>query len=134
VQRRIWGGINAQPRSQFGCRGALHPGMRRILLLALAPILYSGTSGIVSFTATPKVIALGESSTLAWTTRGVDSVTMEWGPAANSRNEMERRTGLPPVGTLTVQPTEDTVYVIECEGGSGQTCTQASATVRVKHR
>jgi len=47
---------------------------------------------------------------------------------------MERRTGLPPVGTLKVQPTEDTVYVIECEGGSGQTCTQASATVRVKRR
>ncbi|MGD1068741.1 MAG: hypothetical protein ABSB15_01260 [Bryobacteraceae bacterium] len=123
--------------------------MKRILLVVLFLLLALGItlgimrsraasiepaspSGIVSFTATPRVVNAGEASTLAWVTRGADSVTMEWGPAAKPRDAMERRTGLPPVGTLTVRPEEDTVYVIECQGGSGQACTAASATVRVK--
>ena len=108
--------------------------MQRILLLVLLLLDPAGPAGILSFTATPRIINAGESSTLEWMTRGVDSIAMEWGPAARPRDAMERRTGLPPVGKLTVRPQEDTVYVIECEGGSGQVCTQASATVRVKKR
>jgi hypothetical protein len=125
--------------------------MKRILLLVLFLLLVlaltlgvvrsraariepPGPAGIVSFTATPRSINAGESSTLEWMTRGVDSIAMEWGPAARPRDAMERRIGLPPVGTLVVRPEEDTVYLIECEGGSGQVCTEASATVRVTRR
>ena len=87
---------------------------------------------IVAFTATPRVISPGESATLAWETRGVVSVAMAWGPESNPRGNMQRRTGLPPLGTMTVQPKEDTVYVLECETDAGQVCMSASASVRVK--
>jgi hypothetical protein len=110
---------------------ALSVGVTRSRAARIEPV---SPAGIVSFTATPRVIRPGESSTLEWMTQGVDSVAMEWGPAERPRDAMERRTGLPPVGTLTVRPEEDTVYVIECEGGSGQVCTEASATVRVRRR
>lgn len=106
--------------------------MKSIFLLVLLLLEPVNPAGIVSFTATPRSINAGESSRLEWMTRGVDSIAMEWGPAARPRDDMERRIGLPPVGTLIVRPEEDTVYVIECEGGSGQVCTEASATVRVK--
>jgi hypothetical protein len=87
---------------------------------------------ITSFTATPTVISPGESVTLAWKTRGALSVAMEWGPEYHVRRAMQKRTGLPPAGTMTVQPKENTVYVLECEVASGQMCMLASATVRMR--
>jgi hypothetical protein len=45
---------------------------------------------------------------------------------------MQWRAGLPPSGTMIVQPEENTVYVLECETASGQMCMTASATVRLK--
>jgi hypothetical protein len=57
---------------------------------------------------------------------------MEWGPQNHPRGNVQRRSGLPPAGTMTDQPEEDTVYVLNCETASGQTCMSASATVRVK--
>jgi hypothetical protein len=102
--------------------------MRRRMTPVAGPI----SPGIVSFTATPRVISRGESATLAWTTRGLPSVAMEWGPEHGARGRMERRTGLPPNGAMTVQPGENTVYVLKCETESGQVCIEASATVRVK--
>jgi hypothetical protein len=87
---------------------------------------------IVAFTATPRVISPGESATLAWETRGVVTVAMSWGPENNPRGNMQRRTGLPPVGMMIVRPGEDTVYVLECETDAGEVCMSAGATVRVK--
>jgi hypothetical protein len=87
---------------------------------------------IVSFTATPRVVSPGESATLAWKTRGVASVALEWGPEYHPRGRMQKRTGLDPSGTMTVQPREDTVYVLECETDAGEMCMLASATVRMK--
>src|SRR5579872_6664723 len=69
---------------------------------------------IVSFTATPHVINPGDTVTVSWETRGVDSVTMEWGPEYHPRGGMQMRMGLPPLGTMTDQPGMDTVYVLEC--------------------
>jgi hypothetical protein len=87
---------------------------------------------IVSFTATPREINRGQSATLVWATRGADSVAMEWGPGLHPRGNMQRRTGLPPSGTMNVQPEEDTVYVLECNTDAEEACTLASVTVRVK--
>ena len=87
---------------------------------------------IIAFTATPKLISLGESATLAWETRGVVTMGIAWCPENNPRGNMQRRTGLPPVGTMIVQPEEDTVYVLECETEGGQVCVSASTTVKVK--
>ena len=87
---------------------------------------------IVSFTATPRVISRGQFATVAWETRGVPTVTIEWCPASHPRGSMQRRSDLPPVGTMTVRPEVDTVYVLECETEYGQTCVSASATVRVR--
>jgi hypothetical protein len=87
---------------------------------------------IVSFTATPRTIKPGESVTLAWETRGAASVTLKWSPERRTRAGMQRRTGLPPSGTLRVEPEEDTIYVLECEQASGQVCMAASASIRVR--
>lgn len=86
---------------------------------------------IVSFTAAPQAIGPGESVTLNWETRGVDSVTIQWGPENNPRDNMQKRVGLPPSGTMTFQPQEDTIYVLECETVPVQGCIQ-SASVRVR--
>src|ERR1700722_17665460 len=87
--------------------------------------------GIVSFTATPRMVKPGESVTLQWETRGATSVAIEWGPEHNTRGSMQKRTGLPPSGTMTLQPEEDTVYVLECDTPEGQTCMSASTRVHV---
>jgi hypothetical protein len=87
---------------------------------------------IVTFTATPRTIKMGDSATLLWEVSGATSVAMEWGPARHFRGSMQRRTGLPASGTMTVQPEEDTIYVLECESDFGQTCMSASVTVRVR--
>ncbi len=87
---------------------------------------------IVSFTATPRVVSPGQTVTLAWKTRGAPSVAMEWGPALNPVANMKRRSQLPASGTMTDQPRQDTVYVLECETASGDMCMSASATVSVK--
>src|SRR5215469_10065609 len=101
---------------------------------SLAPGVGSGTGypEIVSFKATPRVISLGDSSVLSWETRGTTSLAMEWTPERAPRGNMQRVTGLPPSGTMTVQPKEDTVYVLVCETPSDSTCASMSVTVQVR--
>jgi hypothetical protein len=87
---------------------------------------------IVSFTVTPRVISRGQSATLAWDVRGAPTVAIAWCPESHPRGNVQRQSGLPAVGTLTVQPVENTVYILECETDYGQTCVSASATLQVK--
>jgi len=87
---------------------------------------------IVSFTVTPKVIDHGQSVTVAWKTRRAASVILEWAPERNPRDNMQRREGLPPSGSLTFEPIEDTVYVLACETTTGDMCMAASAAARVR--
>ena len=87
---------------------------------------------IVSFTATPNIARPGESVTVAWQTRGAQSMALAWGPAVHAWEDMKRQTGLPPSGTLTDHPRETTIYVLECEDKLGTVCTSASVTVTVK--
>ena len=112
------------------------------LLLALAgtlavvrnrepQILPEVAPAIVSFTATPQVIAPGESITLDWETKGVSTVALEWGPANSPRGNLQKESILPPSGTRIFEPQEDTIYVLECETAPVPACT-ASATVRVR--
>ena len=105
-----------------------------LLLFLLAIAVTASVIGpeIVSFTATPRVIKPGDSVTVSWETHGVDSVSMEWGPEYHQPGDMQKSTGLPPSGTMTDKPAQDTVYVLECETPVGETCMSASATVRVK--
>ena len=110
------------------------------LLLALAvtlgvmrsrpnPIGSAISPEIVSFTATPRTITRGQSAKLEWVTRGATSVAMEWAPELRPRGNMRRQTGLPPSGTMTVAPVENTVYILECNPEYDEVCTLASVTV-----
>lgn len=103
-----------------------------IMRTGIASIGPANTPEIVYFTATPRVISRGESVTLAWKTSGLASVAMEWKPEYHLRGAMQKLNGLPPSGTMIVQPREDTIYVLECESASGDMCISASASVRVK--
>jgi len=119
-------------------------GMKRVLLVLAVLLIVAVTLGvmrngelrtepeIVSFTATPRIVSPGASSTLAWETRGVASVALEWGPVWGPRGNREMHPGLPPTGTMTVEPKENTIYVLECETTSGTMCMSQSVTVQVK--
>ena len=107
---------------------AATPGVRRSSAFRIGPVMPE----IVSFTANPKVIAHGETVTLAWEMRGVPSVSIAWGPEYHQRGTMQRKTELPPSGTMIVRPMENTLYVLECGTLAGDVCMAASASVRVK--
>jgi len=87
---------------------------------------------IIEFTATPPVVRPGEPVKLAWNTRGTTSVAMEWGPEKPSRDAVQLRAGLPSSGTMTVQPTADTVYELRCYTAAGPMCLPLTTTVRTK--
>lgn len=63
---------------------------------------------ITSFTATPATIALGEASTLAWTTQNATSVMIDHGVGAQ-----------PASGSVTVRPSATTTYVLAATGIGG---------------
>ncbi len=56
---------------------------------------------------------------------------MEWCPESDPRGQIHRMDGLPPKGTMTVEPKESTIYILECETKEWM-CATASATVRVE--
>jgi hypothetical protein len=135
-------------RSALEAKGAGGGGRKRtfivalFLLLAFAgslayvqsrpkPWLTAETPTIMFFMASPQEISRGETVTLDWQTRQVPTLALEWGPAGKPRENMQKREGLPPTGTMTFQPQEDTIYVLECETTPAQMCTE-SASVRVR--
>ena len=87
---------------------------------------------VVSFTATPAVVAPGGTVTLDWDTRGTTAVTLKWAPESRPDEPMQGRTGLPPKGTLTLNPQESTVYILRCDTVAGVMCMSASTTVHTK--
>ena len=118
--------------------------MKRILLLVMFLLLALAATlavvrnraaavspAILSFTATPQEIRRGESVQLDWSTEGVPTLALAWGPENGLRNNMQKREGLAPSGTMTFQPQEDTIYVLECETRPVLGCS-ASASVRVR--
>jgi hypothetical protein len=87
---------------------------------------------IFAFTATPSAIRPGEPVILTWKTRGTASVTMDSGPEAHhTRDMIQRRSGLPSSGTMTVTPKEDTIFELKCDTVAGPMCLTASVTVRM---
>jgi hypothetical protein len=111
--------------------------MRSIFILAVvlltgAMIAAGNQVRIISFTATPPKIRMGESVTIAWKTTGIQSVSIDWAPAKKSRGQWQRRAGLPPEGSLTITPTESTVFILTCETAAGPVCASASVTVELQ--
>jgi hypothetical protein len=95
------------------------------------PDITAETPTIMFFTASPQDIQRGGTVTLDWETQKVPTVALEWGPAGSPRDNLQKREGLPPTGTMTFEPQEDTIYVLECETTPVQMCTE-SASVRVR--
>jgi hypothetical protein len=89
---------------------------------------------IAPFNAAPEAIRPGQSATLSWQTRGAMSVSVlemtgEEGAARSSR----MLTGLPPAGSLKVEPRETTIYRMRCETVfSGHACLPTEVKVEVK--
>ena len=106
---------------------------RRIFLTAIAvaaPLIHADEARIMSFTVTPRKVHVGQAVTLKWVTTGMRTVTLDWAPATNTRDNWRHCTDLPAEGSLTMTPESDTVYVLNCEHSAGSAC--ASATVRVE--
>jgi len=95
------------------------------------PWLTTETPTIMFFMASPQEIPRGGTVTLDWQTRHVPAVALEWGPVGSERGSLQKREGLPATGTMTFQPQEDTIYVLECETTPAQMCTE-SASVRMR--
>jgi len=86
---------------------------------------------IVSFAASARQVNRGEPVTLSWTTTGTTQVSIESRPQLNPGSLGEKKTGLPPWGTMTVKPEEDTVYILECDAPKGVAVVSARVQVQV---
>ncbi|MDW7773305.1 MAG: putative Ig domain-containing protein [Desulfobulbaceae bacterium] len=73
---------------------------------------------VVSFSATPLSITMGETVTLIWTTTDADSVVIEPGIGT-----------VMPNSSITVAPTETTTYTISATGPGGTANSTATVTV-----
>ncbi len=87
---------------------------------------------ILSLKVTPAAIHAGDEVTVSWTTRGADSVMVEWRPVANASAPSDGRDGLPPSGSFSVRLTESSLFVLSCRNPAGL-CSR-SITARVKVR
>jgi hypothetical protein len=74
---------------------------------------------VVSFTATPAIITVGEAATLSWTTTNVTSVSLT--PTGGD--------GLAPNAALLVQPATTTTYTLTASGPGGTTSVPVTITV-----
>jgi RHS repeat-associated protein len=72
----------------------------------------------VTFNAVPKSIALGDSSTLGWSTKNVDSCTIEPGIGSVDVD-----------GSFKVSPTETTTYTLTATGPGGSLSVDETVTV-----
>jgi hypothetical protein len=76
------------------------------------------TTAITSFTATPSTVDVTTSSTLAWTTTGATSCSIDHGVGVVSCN-----------GSKPVTPSSDTTYTLTASGGGGTTTAKASVSL-----
>ena len=82
------------------------------------------------FEIQPRVIVPGETALLRWSIKGATKVMIE--EAAKSSRELHKIGTFGGSGSLLVRPTEDTTYVITCEGSTTYSCASVSIRVRVK--
>jgi hypothetical protein len=85
---------------------------------------------VARFTAAPEAVRAGDPVTLSWETRGTAAIRLE--AVRESGTEVLR--GLPPAGSITIQPRETTTWRIRCETAfSGLMCNPAVvAQIEVK--
>jgi hypothetical protein len=80
----------------------------------------------------PRVIAAGEAAVLHWSIKHATKVLIE---ATTKSSPALRKVGsFDSIGSLQVQPSEDTTYVFSCEGSTTYSCASVSVRVRVKRR
>jgi hypothetical protein len=84
------------------------------------------------FEVEPRVIAAGESALLRWSIKGATKVLIE--EASNSSRELRKLGTFGGRGSLQVRPTEDTTYVVSCEGSTTFSCASVTIRVEVKRR
>jgi len=84
------------------------------------------------FEVQPRIIAPGEAALLRWSIKGATKVMIE--EASKSSRELRKLGTFGGSGSLQVRPTEDTTYVVTCEGSTTYSCASASIRVRVKQR
>jgi hypothetical protein len=84
------------------------------------------------FEVQPRVIAPGEAALLRWSIKSATKVMIE--EASKSSRELHKIGTFGGSGSLQVRPTEDTTYVVTCEGSTTYSCASASIRVRVKQR
>src|SRR4029078_580595 len=75
-------------------------------------------ASIDSFTASPAAIVVGQSTTLSWSTSNARSVTIDQGIGAQ-----------PASGSVTVFPSETTVYTLTATDAAGTVTAQTTVTV-----
>ncbi|MCK6549686.1 pre-peptidase C-terminal domain-containing protein [Myxococcota bacterium] len=73
---------------------------------------------VSAFTASPASITAGQSATLAWTTQSATSVSIDNGLGTQPAN-----------GSVTVSPSQSTVYTLTATGPGGTTTAQVTLTV-----
>jgi len=88
------------------------------------------------FEVQPREIAAGETAVLRWAIKGATKITIEEAPESSVGRGELRKLGTfeGSSGTLQVRPTENTTYVVSCEGSTGYSCASLSVRVRVKQR
>jgi hypothetical protein len=79
---------------------------------------YTTAPTIVSFTATPTVIMIGQSSTLQWNVTGADSVSLDPGIGIVSY-----------AGVQAVYPTSSTTYILIASNSYGSATAYATITI-----
>jgi hypothetical protein len=85
------------------------------LSVTIAPL---APPAIVSFTASPVIVAPGQSSTLSWTTAGATSASIDNGVGP-----------VPASGSVTVSPAQGTRYTLTVAGPGGTTGATAAVNV-----
>jgi len=84
------------------------------------------------FEAQPKKITPGETAVLRWSIKGATKVLIEEKSESSDRLRVLGTFG--GSGSLEVHPTQDTMYVLSCEGSTAYSCASATVQVRVRKR
>ena len=84
------------------------------------------------FEVQPRLISPGEVAVLRWSIKGATRVVIE--ERTRSSRELHKVGAFTGNGSLSVRPTEDTIYVLTCEGLTKYSCASVSVRVREKQR
>ena len=84
------------------------------------------------FDVRPRIIGAGETAVLYWSIKGATKVVIEESSISSPRLRQIGTFGAN--GSFEVRPSEDTTYVVSCEGSTTYSCASISVRVRVKRR